>query len=105
LPIVASAKEKRSSSIRIDWEAVPNAYKYVATIDPPTQAGLSRIPIMTNFIALGNLKPETEYTMVLTAVSTKGTWTTDEHVCNFGTGPELGPVLIQNVTSKAMHLT
>ena len=101
---MASAKEKRSTTIRIDWDAIPNAYKYIATISPPTQSGLTRIPIMTNFIKLGDLKPETEYTMTLTALSTKGSWATDEHVCSFATGPELGPVLIQNVTSKAMQL-
>lgn len=101
---MASAKEKRSTSIRVDWAAVPNAYKYVAIIDPPTQAGLSKIPINTNFIKLGNLAPKTTYTMTITAVSQNGAWTTDEHVCQFATGPELGPVLIQNVTSKAMFL-
>ena len=88
----------------IEWDAIPNAHRYLAVISPPTQTGLTKIPINTNFVRLLNLAPETDYRLVLTALAPRGLWITDEHVCDFATGPELGAVLIQNVTSRAMHL-
>ena len=103
-PIEAKSKEKRSTSIMIEWDPIPNAYRYLAEIDPPTQTGLTKIPISTSFVQLVDLAPETDYHLVLTALAPRGIWITDEHVCDFATGPKLGAVLIQNVTSYAMHL-
>ena len=73
-------------------------------ISPPTRTGLTKIPVGKNFLQLVDLAPETDYRMVLTALAPRGAWTTDEHTCDFATGPELGAILIQNVTSQAMFL-
>ena len=67
--VVATSKEKRTTSIRIDWNPVPGAHKYFATIWPPTTSGITRIPVYSNFVKLTDLVAETSYTMNITATS------------------------------------
>ena len=103
--IVASSKEKRTTSIRIDWAPVSGAHKYFASIWPPTTSGLTRIPIYSNFVQLTDLTAETSYVMNLTAQSYGGSWTTDVHTCRFSTGPAMSQPVSHDVTSTTMGLS
>ena len=102
---MASAKEKRTTSIRIDWAPITKAHKYFASIWPPTISGLTRIPIYSNFVQLTDLTAETAYVMNLTAQSYGGSWTTDIHTCRFSTGPAMSNPISTDVTSTAMGLS
>ncbi|CBY31468.1 unnamed protein product [Oikopleura dioica] len=104
-PVVASGKDKRSTSIRINWDPVPEAHRYYAEITPPTNSGISRIPIYTNFVQLSDLKEDTFYNMTITAVSARSTWTTDDHICEFSTAPKMSKLTTSDVTSHAMMLS
>ena len=103
--VVATSKDKRSTSIRINWDPVPLAHRYYAEITPPTTSGISRIPIYTNFVQLSDLNEDTAYNMTITAVSARSTWTTDDHLCSFSTAPKMSKLTTSDVTSHAMKLS
>lgn len=103
--VVAQSKEKRTTSIRIDWNPVPGAHKYFASIWPATTSGIVRIPVYSNFVQLTDLVAETNYVMNITATSVYSTWTTDIHTCRFATGPAMSEIKSSDVSSTAMELT